>query len=77
MTYVWQAYFVSVDGLAYPIPQQDATQATALAACAEWRDRPTFVVCASVPHGVRRGDVPVVVNTGACAGGSGICGAER
>ena len=58
---VYQSYFVSVDGAAEPIPQSDARQETALAACASWRDRACFIVCADVPDGLRRGDVPVIV----------------
>lgn len=58
---VYQSYFVSVDGAAEPIPQSDARQETALAACASWRDRACFIVCADVPYGLRRGDVPVIV----------------
>jgi len=57
---VYQAYFVSGDGLAKPIPQIDGDQAEALAACARWRDFPCFIVCADVPP-CRRGDVPAVV----------------
>lgn len=58
---VYQAYFIAQDGSATPIPQIDGRQETALAACASWRDSACFIVAASVPQTLKRGDVPVVI----------------